>query len=51
VYRTKRAKESTEYNVGRYIHTILQTPEGFKFAERSCGYDSERIPNSIIYPI
>ena len=51
VFRTKYDKESTVFNVGRYIDTIVQTPEGFKFAERMCVYDSEMIPNSIIYPI
>ena len=51
VFRTKLDKESTVFNVGRYIDTIVQTPEGFKFAERLCVYDSEMIPNAIIYPI
>ncbi len=51
VFRTKFDKESTVYNVGRYIDTMVQTPEGLKFAERICVYDSEMIPNSIIYPI
>ena len=51
VFRTKLDKESTVFNVGRYIDTIVQTPQGFKFAERICVYDSEMIPNSIIYPI
>ena len=51
VFRTKYDKESTVFNVGRYIDTLVQTPEGFKFAERLCIYDSEMIPNSIIYPI
>ena len=51
VFRTKYDKESTVFNVGRYIDTLVQTPEGLKFAERLCVYDSEMIPNSIIYPI
>jgi salicylate 5-hydroxylase small subunit len=51
VFRTKYDKESTVFNVGRYIDTIVPTTEGFKFAERLCIYDSEMIPNSIIYPI
>ena len=51
VFRTKLDKESTVFNVGRYIDTIVQTPEGLKFAERLCVFDSEMIPNSIIYPI
>ena len=51
VFRTKLDKESTVFNVGRYIDTIMSTSEGLKFAERLCVYDSEMIPNSIIYPI
>ncbi len=51
VFRTKLDKESTVFNVGRYIDTIVATPEGLKFAERLCVYDSEMIPNAIIYPI
>lgn len=51
VFRTKYDQESTVFNVGRYLDIIVQTPEGFKFAERLCVYDSEMIPNSIIYPI
>lgn len=51
VFRTKYDKESTVFNVGRYIDTIVSTPQGLKFAERLCVYDSEMVPNSIIYPI
>ena len=51
VFRTKFDKESSVFNVGRYLDTIVQTPQGLKFAERLCVYDSEMIPNSIIYPI
>ena len=51
VFRTKYDKESTVFNVVRYLDIIVQTTEGFKFAERVCVYDSEMIPNSIIYPI
>jgi len=51
VFRTKLDKASTVFNVGRYIDTIVQTPEGLKFAERLCVYDSEMIPNAIIYPL
>ena len=51
VFRTKLDQDSAVFNVGRYMDTIVQTPDGFKFAERLCVYDSEMIPNSIIYPI
>ncbi|MDM7948875.1 aromatic-ring-hydroxylating dioxygenase subunit beta [Hydrogenophaga sp.] len=51
VFRTKLDGPSTVYNVGRYIDTVVHTPAGLKFAQRLCIYDSEMIPNAIIYPI
>ena len=51
VFRTKLSDASTVFNVGRYLDTVVRTAEGFKFASRECIYDSEMIPNSIIYPI
>jgi salicylate 5-hydroxylase small subunit len=51
VFRTKYNKDSTVFNVGRYIDEVVQTPQGLKFAKRWRIYDSEMIPNSIIYPI
>lgn len=51
VFRTKYDEQSTVFNVGRYIDTLVQTPQGLKFAQRLCVYDSEMIPNSLIYPI
>lgn len=51
VFRTKLSELSMVFNVGRYIDVIVSTPEGLKFESRQCVYDSEMIPNSIIYPI
>jgi salicylate 5-hydroxylase small subunit len=51
VFRTKLDQPSTVFNVGRYIDKVVPTPEGLKFASRLCVFDSEMIPNSIIYPI
>ena len=51
VFRTKLDQASTVFNVGRYIDTVVATPDGLKFATRLCVFDSEMIPNSIIYPI
>ena len=51
VFRTKLSDASTVFNVGRYIDTVVRTPDGLRFASRECIYDSEMIPNSIIYPI
>lgn len=51
VIRTKLSELSSVFNVGRYIDTIVPTADGLKFKSRQCIYDSEMIPNSIIYPI
>jgi salicylate 5-hydroxylase small subunit len=51
VFRTKLSGLSSVYNVGRYLDTVVRTPQGFKFAAKLCVYDSEMIPNSLIYPI
>lgn len=51
VFRTKLDGESTVFNVGRYLDRIRMDPAGLKFEQRLCIYDSEMIPNSLIYPI
>ncbi|MGB8424050.1 aromatic-ring-hydroxylating dioxygenase subunit beta [Paraburkholderia sp.] len=51
VIRTKLNQLSTVFNAGRYVDEIVATPDGLKFASRLAIYDSEMIPNSIIYPI
>lgn len=51
VFRTKLSDASTVFNVGRYLDTVVSTPAGLKFAARECIYDTEMVPNSIIYPV
>lgn len=51
VIRTKRDMPSEILNVGRYVDRIAITADGLRFADKLCVYDSELIPNSIIYPI
>ena len=51
VFRTKLSDLTTVFNVGRYLDAVVRTPQGLRFASRVCVYDSELIPNSIIYPI
>lgn len=51
VFRTKLDGQSTVFNVGRYLDQVVRTPEGLRFAKRWCIFDSEMIPNSLIYPI
>lgn len=51
VFRTRPGDASEVYNVGRYIDEIARTPQGLRFASRTCVYDSEMVLNSLIYPI
>lgn len=51
VIRTQRDELSEVFNTGRYADRLVRTPEGLRFAEKRCIFDSETIPNSIIYPI
>ena len=51
VFRTKLSDATTVFNVGRTLDVVVRTAAGLKFASRECIYDSELIPNSIIYPI
>lgn len=51
VFRTKRDGLTEVFNAGRYRDVIRRTEEGLKFRSRLCVYDSDLIPNSVIYPI
>jgi salicylate 5-hydroxylase small subunit len=51
VFRTKLDGPSTVFNVGRYLDVVVATPAGLKFKSRLVVFDSEMIPNSIIYPL
>lgn len=51
VFRTKLGELSTVFNVGRYLDKVVRTSDGLRFGERLCVYDSELIPNALIYPI
>jgi len=51
VLRTKPDGMTTPFNAGRYLDVIRRTDDGLKFESKLCVFDSEMIPNSIIYPI
>jgi salicylate 5-hydroxylase small subunit len=51
VFRTKPDQHSSVFNVGRYIDTVRRTPDGLKFESKICVFDSEMVPNALIYPI
>jgi salicylate 5-hydroxylase small subunit len=51
VVRTKRDLPSELFNAGRYVDRVEITADGLKFARKVCVFDSELIPNSMIYPL
>jgi len=51
VIRTKAGALSEVYNAGRYVDRIVDDAGTLRFREKLCVFDSELIPNSLIYPI
>lgn len=51
IFRTKLSQETSVFNTGRYLDEVVRTAEGLRFASKLCIYDTEMIPNSMIYPI
>ena len=51
VFRTKQNNLTEVFNTGRYHDVLVRGSGGLKFRDKLCVYDSELIPNSLIYPI
>ena len=51
VIRTRRDSMPEILSVGRYQDKVVDTADGYRFAERLCIFDNDLIPNSLIYPI
>jgi salicylate 5-hydroxylase small subunit len=51
IIRTKRDMPGEIFNAGRYVDRIAPTDSGLRFVDRVCVFDTELIPNSLIYPI
>jgi salicylate 5-hydroxylase small subunit len=51
VIRTKRDEPGEIFNAGRYVDRVRLGADGAKLIERTCVYDTDLIPNSVIYPI
>jgi salicylate 5-hydroxylase small subunit len=51
VIRTKSGATSEVYNTGRYVDRIVDDGGTLRFREKLCVFDSELIPNSLIYPL
>lgn len=51
VIRTKRDAPSDLFNAGRYLDRIMIAGDRLLFQQKICIFDSELVPNSLIYPI
>jgi salicylate 5-hydroxylase small subunit len=51
VIRTKPGTPSEVYSVGRYRDLIVDDAGTLRFREKTAVFDSELIPNSLIYPL
>jgi salicylate 5-hydroxylase small subunit len=51
VVRTRKNEPSEVFNCGRYFDRIVREDGVLRFREKLAVFDSELIPNSIIYPI
>ena len=51
VFRTKQNNLTEVFNTGRYYDVLVRDGSALKFRDKLCVYDSELIPNSLIYPV
>ena len=51
VFETLQSEYTRVFNVGRYLDEIVRDDDRLRFRQRSCVFDSELVPNSIVYPI
>ena len=51
VFRTGLHEPTEVFNVGRYIDVLRREAVGWRIRSRRVVFDSELVPNSIIYPI
>ena len=51
VIRTKTGSLSEVYSAGRYLDRVVDESGTLRFREKLCIFDSELIPNSLIYPL
>ena len=51
VFRTRVGGLSEVFNVGRYLMQLVATPAGLRLRRVHVVFDSELVPNSVIYPV
>ena len=51
VIRTHNDQPSEILSAGRYIDRLVREDEAIRFASKLCVFDTELVPNSLIYPV
>ena len=51
VFETLPDEYTRVFNVGRYIDQLVRLDGELKFLRKVCVFDSEMVPNSLVYPI
>lgn len=51
VLRSRTDYFSEVFNTGRYLDVIIKENDTLRFKERTCVFDGDLVPNSIIYPL
>jgi salicylate 5-hydroxylase small subunit len=51
VFQTLVEQPTTVFSAGRYVDTLEAAGDSFLFAEKLCVFDTELVPNSLIYPL
>jgi anthranilate 1,2-dioxygenase small subunit len=48
---TSQAGETTVYQAGRFLDQVVQTPDGLRFKQKRCTYDTLPVQIPLAYPI
>ena len=51
VVNTSQDGASAVYQAGRYLDLVVRTPEGLRFKQKRCIYDTLRVQTLLAYPI
>ncbi|HEX3521141.1 MAG TPA: anthranilate 1,2-dioxygenase, partial [Stellaceae bacterium] len=51
VVNTSQNGETEVYQAGQYLDRVVKTPDGLRFKEKRCIYDTLRVQTLLAYPI
>ena len=51
VFETLHDRPTQILTSGRFLDSLVRTPDGLRFREKICVYDSSLIPGSVVFPL